>query len=105
MLVDQKPHQFGHRDRGMGVVKLHRKALMKSVRRISSQEMDPQHVLKRAGDKEVLLGEPKMLADLRFVVGIEDLTDCFGNNLLVDGLVIVPHVKRLKIKGLDGLRL
>ena len=65
--------------------------------------MDPHHVLERAGDEEVLLGEAETFPDLRLVVGVENLADRFGNNLLVDRLVVVADVEGLKIEGLDGL--
>ena len=87
----------------MGVVELHGEALVKGVQGVSPHEVDADHVLERAGDEEVLLREAELLADLRLVVGVEDLADRFGNDLLVDGLVVVADVEGLEIEGFDGL--
>jgi len=60
-------------DRGVRVVELDGKALVKGFQGLSPHEVEPQHVLERAGDEEVLLGEAKKLADLRLVVGYRTL--------------------------------
>jgi hypothetical protein len=46
-------------------------------------ELQPDHVLQRAGDEEVLLLEAQLLAGLGLVVGVEHLGDGLGLHLFV----------------------
>ena len=57
----------------------------KRVQALPAQQVDADHVLERAGDEEILLRQAQLLADLRLVVGIEDLGDGLRDDLLVDG--------------------
>src|SRR5512143_1361925 len=59
VFVDKEPHQFCYGDRGVSIIQLHGKALVKCLNPFSSQPMYVDHVLKRAGDKEILLRKPK----------------------------------------------
>ena len=67
--------------------------------------MQSDHVLQRAGDEEVLLRQPQLLAGFRLVVRIEHLGDGFRRDLLVHGAVVVADVERFEIEGLGGLGL
>ena len=58
----------------------------------------------RAGDEEVLLLEPQRLALLALVVGVEDLGDVLGVDLLLDGAPEVPFVEELQVEVARGAR-
>ncbi len=45
VLIDQQPHQLGHRDRGMSVVELDREFLVKARQRDLLHAQDAHHVL------------------------------------------------------------
>ena len=95
-LVDQQPHQFGHGDRGMGVVELDGELLVEALGRDLLHADDAQHVLQRAGDEEVLLLEPQLLALDLLVVRIEHLGDVLRGHLLVHRAVIVAALNTEK---------
>ena len=83
MLVDQQAHQLGDGDRRMRVVQLHGELLVEALQRNLLPAHDAQHVLQRAGDEEVLLLQPQLLALDRLVVRIEHLGDVLRDDLLV----------------------
>src|SRR5438045_3212000 len=58
----------------------------------------------RAGDEEVLLLEPKGLALVALVVGIENFGDVLGVGLLFDGAAEVPLVEALEIEVASSAR-
>ena len=58
VLVDQKAHQLGDGDGGVGVVELHGKLVVKALQAVGALPVEPHHVLQRAGDEEVLLLQP-----------------------------------------------
>ena len=66
--------------------------------------VDPYHILKRTGDKEILLGQPELLAGGGLIIGIEHLGDGLGDDLLLDRAIVVAPVEGLKIEGFRGLR-
>ena len=105
VLVHQQPHQFGHRDRRMGVVQLRGEQVREAGERLALDVEQAQHVLQRAGDEEVLLRQPQALADLRLVVRIEHLAQGLRDHLLAHRTVIVADVEVLEIEGLDRLAL
>ncbi len=78
VLVHQDAHQFGHRDRRMGVVELHRGVLGKRIERAEFVEVAAGDVLQRGRGEEVFLPQPQLLALGRGVVGIEHARDRFG---------------------------
>ena len=65
--------------------------------------MDAQHVLQRAGDEEILLLEPELLALQRTVVRVEHLADRLGGDLLRDRAVVVADVERPEAERIDRL--
>ena len=60
-----------------------------------------QDVLQRARDEEVLLQQPQLFTDLRFVVGVKHLGDVLGDHLILDRAVVVPGVERLQCQCVD----
>src|SRR5512137_286760 len=87
----------------MRVVELESYGLLQPFNREPPQLMNVDHVLERAGGKEVLLAEPEYLSDFRFVVRVEDLADRLGKDLLIHGLVVVADIEGLEVEGLDCL--
>jgi hypothetical protein len=85
VLVDQQAHQLGDGDRRVRVVELDRELLVEALSgRLLPAQVDAQHVLQRAGDEEVLLLEPQLLALDLLVVRVEHLGEVLGRDLLVD---------------------
>ena len=78
VLVHQDAHQFGHRDRRMGVVELHGGVLGQRGKRAEFVEVAAGDVLQRGGGEEIFLAQPQLLALGRGVVGIEHARDRFG---------------------------
>jgi hypothetical protein len=58
-----------------------------------SQQVHAYHVLKRAGNKKILLCKPQTLPDFGLIIRVKDLANCFGYNLLIDSSVIIPRVE------------
>ena len=69
----------------------------------SPEQVNADHVLKGAGNEEILLGEAQRLSDLRFVIRVEDLADRLGNHFFINRLVIVADIECLEIKGFNRL--
>ena len=104
VLVDQQAHQLGHGDRRVGVVELDGELLVEArPGRPASLDAGADHVLQRAGDEEVLLLQPQLLARLGLVVGVEHLGDVLGDHLVLDRAVVVADVEGRKSK--DSQRL
>jgi hypothetical protein len=101
--VDQQPHQFGHRDRRMGVVELHCEFLVEALRRDLLHPVDAQHVLQRTGDKEVLLLQAQLLALDLLVIRIQHLGDVLRGDLLVDRAPVIAAVEGGEIERLGRL--
>ena len=66
--------------------------------------MDSDHVLQRTGNKEILLLQPQLLPLRGFIIRIENFGDVFCHYLVVDGTVVVTHVKLLKVEGFRCFR-
>ena len=103
--VHQKAHQLGDGDRRMRVVELHRPLFVELLEGPLQRHLQPNHVLQRAGDEEVLLLQPKRLALGYFVVWIEHLGDVLRVHLVFDGAVVVAMVEGVEIERLDRFRL
>ena len=67
--------------------------------------LEPDHVLQRARDEEVLLRQPQLLAGVRLVVRIEHLGDRFGRDLLLDRTVVIADIERLEVERFGRLPL
>ena len=89
---------------GMGIVQLNGEAFRELLDCTIAQEGKPYHVLEGAADKEILLDEPELAADLRLIIGVQDLGDGFRGNLFLDRSVIISHIEGLEIERLNGLR-
>ena len=87
----------------MGVVELRRVPPIEAANVGGRLEVNADHVLQRAGDEEVLLGQAKAAARFRLVVRVEHLADGLRADLLLDGAPVVAHVERLEVEGLRGL--
>ena len=105
MLIHEQPHQLGHRNRWMRVVKLHGPLFVESRGRAAEQRVDAQHVLQRATREKELLLEPEHLAPVRFVVRVEHFRDGLGLHLVLDRAVVVAVVEGLEVERLDRLGL
>ncbi len=101
--VDEQAHQFGDRDRRMGVVQLHREFLVEARQRQVLGAHDAEHVLQRTRHEEVLLLEPQLLALQRLIVGIEDLRDVLGHRLAVHRTEVVAAIEAVEIEGFGCL--
>ncbi len=73
MLIDKEPHELRHGNGGVCVVQLCCKFFINCIWRIPCKPVNAYHILQRAGDKEILLRKPELLANSRFIIGIEDL--------------------------------
>src|SRR5271154_3895880 len=82
----------------MGVVQLNRPVTVELGYRTAAQPMQPEHVLQRAGGEKILLLEAKPFAAQLFVVGIQDLGDVLGGDLLLDRAVVVAAVEGLEVE-------
>src|SRR6516225_10980982 len=89
----------------MGIVQLYRDHLGQSLDRLALEFQQPQYVLQRAGDEEVLLSEAQALARVRLVVRIENLGQGFRFDFLVYRAVVVAGVEIPEIEGLYGFAL
>ena len=88
------PHQFGDRDRRMGVVELDGGMVGQRVERAVFVEMAADEVLQRGGGEEILLPQPQFLALGRGVVGIEHARDRLGAGARRGGADQVAVVER-----------
>ncbi len=102
MLVDEQTHQLSDRNRGMGVVQLHREFFMEAGQWNLLDPQDAQHVHERAADEEVLLLQAQLLALHRLVVRVEDFAQVLGDHLLIDRAVVVAAVEDLEVEGFGG---
>src|SRR5215469_8023314 len=66
--------------------------------------MNADHILQRAGGKEILLLEPEALALRAFIVGIQDLRDVLGEHLLSDRALVIAGIEAVEVKGFGCLR-
>ena len=98
-VIDQQPHQFGHGDRGMGVVELHGPVVRELLHRDAPLIETAQHVLQAAADKEVLLLEPQAPAFIGAVVGIEHFGDRFRVDLFFHRPVVIADVEGVEVEG------
>src|SRR5262249_46268275 len=96
-------HELRHRNGWMGIVQLYRDHVRQSSDGFALQVEQPQHVLQRARDEEVLLSEAQTLACLRLVVWVKNLGQGFRFDLLVYRAVIVAVVEVREIEGLNRL--
>ena len=105
VVVHEKAHQLGDRDRRMRVVELNGPVLRELVEPLAPHQVQPDHVLQRAGDEEILLRQTQALSRIGLVVRIQNLGDGFRNRLFVDGAVVVASVERVEVERFDRLGL
>src|SRR5688500_657561 len=82
----------------MCVVELYGEEFVELLGWISRQIIHPQHVLKRARDKKVLLFKSQLLSLVDGVVRIEDLCDGLRSYLGLDRAVIIANVESLEVE-------
>ena len=70
MLVNEKTHEFRNRNGWVGIVQLNGEAFRELLDCPIAHEGKPYHVLEGATDKEILLDEPELAADLRLIIGV-----------------------------------
>ena len=103
LLVDEDAHELGHRDDRVGVVELEDDPLRQLAQVHVARQGVLDEVAQAAGDEEVLLLQPQLLALRRRVVGVEHLGDVLGEDLRAGGLGVVAGVEGLQVEGLVGL--
>ena len=113
LLVDEKTHQFGNGDGGVGIVELNRAEIGEPAPIGVDLFVTAQNVFQRTGDEKVLLFQPQLFSQVQFVVRIENLRDVFGDDLLLNRLKVVAAVelsenefvgrfRRPQTQGVDG---
>ena len=105
LLVEQHPHQLGHRDGRVRVVELNGHLLREADEVGVALEVAPHDVGDGAGDEEVLLLEPQLLAGLVLIVRVEHLRDDLGVVLLDDAALVVAVVEEGEVELGRGARL
>ncbi len=98
VFIHQQPHQFGDADGGMGVIDLDGEGFWQVSDISAPGEVEHNHVLQRARNEKILLGQAKKLADFRLIVGVEDFGDRFGKDFVIDCFVIISGIEHLKIE-------
>ncbi|MNZ89805.1 hypothetical protein D3C78_1087410 [compost metagenome] len=76
--IDQLAHQFGHGNRGVGVVELDRRMIRQGQHRGVHVAMAAQQVLQRRGDEEVFLAQAQLLPRFGAVGRVKHPGDAFG---------------------------
>src|SRR6266545_4902014 len=67
-------------------------------------QVETDHILQRAGNKEILLFESQQLALNALVVRIQDLRDVFGKNFFGYRTLIIAGVEPVEMKGFSRFR-
>ncbi|OQA24790.1 MAG: hypothetical protein BWY59_02034 [Verrucomicrobia bacterium ADurb.Bin345] len=97
-LVQQDPHQLGHAEGRMRVVKLDRDLLREAVE-VGVVDLEASHdVLDGTRDEEVLLLEPELPALLDVIVRVQDLRDVFGQHLSLVRADIIAVVEKFQVE-------
>ena len=60
--------------------------------------MHADHVLQRTGHEKILLFKPQLLALIRLIIGVKDPGDVLGDQLFLDGTVIIARLNFPKSK-------
>ena len=87
----------------MGVIQLETYLFRQPVNVIMFLHIFSNRPLYAGGNKEVLLFQSQLFTGDMVVVGIEDLTDGTGKILLLHSFLVVSLVKRIQVKGINGL--
>ena len=66
--------------------------------------MDPDHVLQGTGNEKELLLQTQLLSLKGLIVRVENFGDVLCHDLVMDGTVVVTHVKLLKVEGFTCFR-
>ena len=103
-VVDEHAHQLRDPDGRVGIVQLDRDLVSEVVERLVSALVAPDDVVDGAGDEEVLLPEPQLLAGLEVVVRVKDLRDHLGRVLCLDGAHVVAGVEEREVEVLPRAR-
>ena len=102
--VDELAHQLGHHQRWVGVVELDEHLVRQRRPVLVGPAEAAQDVAERAGDEEVLLAEPELLAGRRVVVRVEDLGEVLGEHLGLHRLHVVALVEVLEAEVVHRVR-
>ena len=104
MIVHQQPHQFGDRERRVRIVQLHRELLRKAIQCLIALQVQPDHVLKRAGYEKILLFQPQFASLRGLVIGVKNLGDIFRLDLVVYRTVIITGIEETEVEGTLSFR-
>ena len=113
-LIQQQPHQFRHRHRGMGVVELDRRFVRKRRPIIAGRAETADEIGQRACYEKILLKKTQAFSGDGRVVGIQYPGDGFGgegfgqcpneiSSAELGKIEVVGRASRPKPKGVDGL--
>ena len=109
--IDQEPHQFRNGQGGMRVVELDGGLLGKAFKRLQplalivhpiSLLVPADDVLKRGGDEEIFLLEPKLFSFEDVVVGIENLGDVLRQILRMHRADVIAGIEVAEVEFLGG---
>ena len=96
--VQQNPHQLGDRQAGMRVVHLDGDLRGQHFDLLVLLAEAPEDIAQRAGDQEIFLHQPQLLAAHHRVGGIQYARDIFRLDLLLDGANVVAAVEDLDVE-------
>ena len=105
LAVEQDAHELRHHQRRVRVVQLDEDALRQAGEGQAVGPEAAQDVLDRAGDEEVLLAQPQLLALQDVVVGVEHLRQVLRQHLPFDRLDVGAAVEVVEVERVRGLRL
>ena len=105
VFIHQHAHQFGNRQRGMGVIHLDGDLIREGRKIIVCRKKVAGDVAHRAGDQEVFLHQAQFLAGHRRIAGIQHARDVFAADLLFDGANVVAAVEDFDVEIVGRARL
>ena len=103
MGVDENPHEFRNRDRGMRIVELDRDLVGQGGEVGVIRRKVRQDVLDRGRDEEILLPQPQLAAHLGRVIRVQDFRQVLGLGFLLHGPDVVALVEVAQVEIAGGL--
>ena len=102
LAVEEDPHQLGHDQRRMRVVHLDEDLVGERQPVVGVHLEAADDVLHRAGDEEVLLAQAQLAAGVDAVVGIENLGQVLGHDLVFHRLDVGAAAEILEVEVVGG---
>ena len=104
VVIHEDAHQLGDGQSGVCIIELEDILLMQLSDVVVCLHVLLDRALKCCGYEEILLFETKLLTLYMVVAGIEDVADRAGKVFLLDGLLVLASVKRVKLEAYYRLR-